>query len=426
MASMSRSAGEAVETKEPSSEPSLHITSMSPSLTNQVLMLAPTMFFADYGCHVRIYEEAIALRALGHTIRILAYPNGRDIGGLTVRRSPGVPFNYRVVVGSSKHKIYLDALLGLTSLHEVFAHPPDIIHAHLHEGALIGTVLAHLRRRPLVFDFQGSMTAEMIDHGFLKPHSPFYRLLRWLETWIDHRPDAILTSSHNAAHLLIHSFGVPANRIYPVPDCVNTDIFRPRTPDDTGDIATIKQRLGIPTDRIVIVYLGLLAEYQGTGILLEAAQRILRERRDVHFLIMGYPNEPLYRQRAHEFGILPHVTFTGRMPYEDAPRYLRVGDIAVAPKMSATEGSGKLLNYMATALPTVAFDTPVSREYLGEWGVYAEPFSAKAFAQALLDLLETPHEWTILGKALRRRVQERFSWDEAARFITAVYERVLH
>lgn len=425
MASMSRTEEvEAVSTTERSPAPSPQTPSTPTHTTYQVLMLAPTMFFADYGCHVRIYEEAIALRALGHTIRILAYPNGRDIGGLTVRRSPGVPFNYRVVVGSSKHKIYLDALLGLTSLHEVFAYPPDLIHAHLHEGALIGTVLATLRRRPLVFDFQGSMTAEMIDHGFLKPHSPFYHLLRRLETWIDHQPDAILTSSHNAADLLIHTFGVPANRIYPVPDCVNTDIFRPRTPDDAGEIAAIKQRLGIPADRIVIVYLGLLAEYQGTGVLLEAAQRILRERRDVHFLIMGYPNEPLYRQRAHKLGIHSHVTFTGRMPYEDAPRYLRVGDIAVAPKMSATEGSGKLLNYMATALPTVAFDTPVSREYLGEWGVYADPFSAQSFAQALLNLMETPHEWPILGEALRRRVQERFSWDEAARFITSVYERV--
>ncbi|RME10505.1 MAG: glycosyltransferase family 1 protein [Ardenticatenia bacterium] len=426
MASRIRPTSEALSRTE--SEPS-HATShqphKTPTATYHILMLAPTMFFADYGCHVRIYEEAIALRALGHTIRILAYPNGRDIGGLTVRRSPGVPFNYRVVVGSSKHKIYLDALLGLTSLHEVFANTPTLIHAHLHEGALIGSVLARVRRLPLIFDFQGSMTAEMIDHGFLKRNSPFYRLLWQLEKWIDHQPDAILTSSHNAADLLIHTFGVPANRIYPVPDCVNTDIFRPRTKEDVDEIKTLKQRLGIPADRIVITYLGLLAEYQGTGLLLEAAQRILHERRDVHFLIMGYPNEPLYRQRAHALGIQEHVTFTGRMPYEDAPRYLRIGDIAVAPKMSATEGSGKLLNYMATALPTVAFDTPVSREYLGEWGVYAEPFSAESFARALLDLLETPHEWPILGNALRRRVQERFSWDQAARFITSVYERVL-
>jgi hypothetical protein len=49
-------------------------------------MLAPTMFFADYGCHVRILEEAVILRKLGHRVTILAYPNGNDVAGLDVRR----------------------------------------------------------------------------------------------------------------------------------------------------------------------------------------------------------------------------------------------------------------------------------------------------------------------------------------------------
>ena len=75
-----------------------------------VLMLAPTMFFADYGAHIRILEEATSLRDLGHQITILAYPNGRDIAGLHVERCWGVPFNYRIIVGSSRHKFYLDAI----------------------------------------------------------------------------------------------------------------------------------------------------------------------------------------------------------------------------------------------------------------------------------------------------------------------------
>ena len=75
-----------------------------------VLMLAPTMFFADYGAHVRILEEATSLSELGHRITILAYPNGRDIAGLKVARCWGVPFNYRIIIGSSRHKLYLDAM----------------------------------------------------------------------------------------------------------------------------------------------------------------------------------------------------------------------------------------------------------------------------------------------------------------------------
>jgi hypothetical protein len=62
----------------------------------------------------------------------------------------------------------------------------DVIHAHLHEGALIGLVLGRLFGLPVVFDFQGSLTEEMIDHHFLRRTSSAYPPLRKLEEWIDH------------------------------------------------------------------------------------------------------------------------------------------------------------------------------------------------------------------------------------------------
>ena len=136
--------------------------------------------------------------------------------------------------------------------------------------------------------------------------------------------------------------------------------------------ALLKHELGVPPASKLIVYLGLLAEYQGTGLLLEAMQRIAQERQDVHLLLMGFPDLDFYRQKAEALGIRARVTFTGRVPYEKAPAYLALGDVAVAPKLSMTEGAGKLLNYMAVGLPTVAFDTPVAREYLGTLGALAE------------------------------------------------------
>ena len=56
--------------------------------------------------------------------------------------------------------------------------------------------------------------------------------------------------------------------------------------------------------------------------------------------------------------------------------------------MSTTEGSGKLLNYMAMGIPTVAFDVPVSREYLGDLGIYAQPGDTSSLALALETALD--------------------------------------
>lgn len=394
----------------------------SPVTTRNVLMLAPTMFFADYGAHVRIYEEALSLKSLGHQVRILAYPNGRDIGDLEVRRCWGVPFNYRIVVGSHRHKFYLDAMLGMTALNEVTFRHPDVIHAHMHEGALIGKAATLFRPTPLLFDLQGSLTGEMIDHGWLRHGGKRLAFMRWIEQTINRLPSAIITSSTQAADMLMQEFDLSSERIFPILDSVNTDIFRPRTLEDHTDLAQLRAELGIPEGRTLIVYLGLLAEYQGTSLLIQAAHQLLQQRDDLHFLIMGFPSEEHYREQANILGIGGHTTFTGRLPYDQAARYLRLGDIAVAPKMSATEGSGKLLNYMAVGLPTVAFDTQVSREYLGNWGYYAPEMTPEHFAETLGDLIENHHEWTSMGNALRDRVQRLFSWENAGRQISEIYD----
>ena len=104
-------------------------------------MIAPTPYFADRGCHVRIYEEARALTKRGHEVCIVTYHLGRDMPGVRVVRIPHVPWYNKLEAGPSWHKPYLDILLLWKSLAEVRSFRPHLIHAHLHEGALIGSVL---------------------------------------------------------------------------------------------------------------------------------------------------------------------------------------------------------------------------------------------------------------------------------------------
>ena len=390
-----------------------------------IAMIAPTSFFADYGCHVRILEEARALQRLGHRVTIVTYHSGNSVPGLDIRRTLSIPWRRNYVVGSSRHKIAFDALLGLRTLQLLAQERFDVVHAHLHEGALIGLVLGHLFGRPVVFDFQGSMTGEMLDHHFLKRQGVAYKLFRGLETWIDRRAQVILTSTTNAQSLLVREFGCQPARVRCLPDCVDTDMFRPISAYDPADRAALRRELGIPADRKLIVYLGLLAEYQGTGLLLEAMQRIVQKRQDTHLLLMGFPNLDQYRQKAESLGISDFVTLTGRIPYREAPAYLALGDVAVAPKLSLTEGAGKLLNYMAVGLPIVAFDTPVAREYLGQ-EVYWPRGDVQSLAESLLAcLFASPEQSDRMGQRLRQRAIKHFSWVQAGRQIVEAYREVV-
>jgi len=389
----------------------------------RILMIAPTSFFLDYGCHVRILEEARILQRLGHRVTIVTYYLGRDVPGLEIVRCRPTPWRADYEVGSSLHKLAFDVFLGWRVLTLLLRRRFDLIHGHLYEGALIGKVLGQFWGLPVVFDRQGSLTAEMVDHRFLNPHSPWYRWVRLLEERINEMADAIVTSTQQGAVQLGHLGN--SVRIRPLPDCVNADFFRPGilSPEE---IAARRAALRLPPDRPVVVYLGLLAEWQGIPQLLQAA-RLLKERgQEVYFLVGGFPAEDYYRRQARELGLGDRVVFTGKVPYDESPAHLALGDIAVAPKLSATEGSGKILNYMAMALPTVAFDTPVSREYLGSLGVYASPpGDPVALANAIQPLVEQPELRRALGEGLRQRALRHFSWERAGRQLVKVYQEVL-
>ncbi|MCJ7620695.1 MAG: glycosyltransferase family 4 protein, partial [Anaerolineae bacterium] len=236
-------------------------------------------------------------------------------------------------------------------------------------------------------------------------------------------PNMIITSSQHAKDMLSHDFGCDGRGISIIPDSVNGQFFQPW--EDQEDKALLKSRLGIPADHKVVVYLGLLAEWQGIGLLLEGIAQLREQLRehlsDTHFLIMGFPAVEDYRLKAKQLGIEDRVLFPGKIPYAQAPQYLALGDVAVSPKVSATEGCGKLLNYMAMALPTVAFDTPVSREYLGQWGVYAPKGDSVAFVKEVLSLLEDEGRAEALGRGLRNRALKEFSWEKAGRDLEEIY-----
>ena len=299
----------------------------------------------------------------------------------------------------------------------------DVIHAHLHEGALIASVLARPWGVPVVFDYQGSLTDELLQHRFVKPHSAACAFFRRVERIANRMPHAVLTSTRRAAEALRSELGSRA-LVEALPDGVNAHAFRP-------DVVSAQQRIqlraqwGIEPDEPVVVFLGLLAQHQGIRNLIEAAAILKAEGRRARWLVMGYPGMQEWRRAASAAGVLPEVVFTGRVAYANAPLMLSLGDVAIAPKLSLTEGSGKILNYMAMALPTVAFDTPAQREYLGSLGVYAPIGDSAALARGVAGLLDQPRRRRVLGEQLRRVAVQHFSWDRAAATMTSLYQRLL-
>ena len=385
----------------------------------KVLMIAPTPFFADRGCHMQILEEIKALKKLGVDCAVTTYHIGRDVEGVNINRIINIPWYKKLSAGPSLHKIYLDALLFFKTLGVYFKEKPDIIHGHLHEGCLIGWPLAKLSGKPLLFDLQDSLSHEVKEHGYkgLK-----YKIFSWLEKQINKMPNLIVTQSTTMIDDLKDRFAVSEDKIHLTMDGADVESFKPNL-----DTTELREKHKIPSDKKIVLYLGGLTETKGVDHLIKAIPEVIKKKKDAFFLIMGYPNVEHYQQMAKDLGVPDeNILFTGGIDYSKAPHYLNLGHLAVSPKCSDTEANGKLYNYMACGLPVVSFDTGVDREILGDYGVYAEKANHIDMADKIIELLNDPEKMNSNSIKLRDRVVEKYSWDAVGQRIYACYNKMLN
>jgi len=387
----------------------------------RILMIAPTPFFADRGCHVRILGEAQALIALGNPLLLCTYHIGRNVDGIPIDRTIKIPWYKKLSPGPSVHKFYIDVLLLWKVLRACRRFRPDVIHAHIHEGIVIGKIASTLFRIPMVADLQGSLTQELLEHKFIPKVSWLLRLMQWIEKTIDHMPSHLIISSTKTTQDCLDTFGLPPCKVSTIMDGVDLKLFSPQEKDPA-----LRAALGITANEMVIVYVGVLTEYQGINLLLETIPLVVQEYPKAKFLIIGYPNEELYRQKARFLGIDKWTCFTGKIPYQEVPRYLSLAHVAISPKISTTEANLKLFTYMAMALPTVVFENPVNREILGDLGIYAQLGNVRSLATVLVRTLQDREHGLRLGTESRKKAVDDYSWIAVAKRLCNIYDSVAY
>ena len=385
-----------------------------------VLHIAPTPFFADRGCHIRIRNEIEALRDSGVRVILCTYHLGADPAGIDIRRTARIPGYTRVDAGFSPFRFPADILLFLLVLRTAWQERPDVLHAHLHEGALIGWAVRlclFWRRLPLIMDTQGSLSGELVGYGTVCGTGRLVRLVRRVEQCICRLPQLFFCSSLRSLDLLRQDFNVPAERLVLLNDVVPDRFFA------SCDAAAMREELGLPKDRTVVLYSGSLLPGKGLGHVLDAIAALHDRRPDLLFVLVGYPVDEVRTQLAAR-GLADAVRLVGRVPYDDLPRWLAVADIALEPKEEVSgEASGKVLHYLAAGLPVVCFDTVNNRELLGELGYYARP-QGDSFTTAILAAADDPDGRQARGRAGREAVARTHSLAGIRTILASWYGRL--
>jgi glycosyltransferase involved in cell wall biosynthesis len=148
--------------------------------------------------------------------------------------------------------------------------------------------------------------------------------------------------------------------------------------------------------RKIFVYAGNMGVAQGTGILLEMAER-LKQRSDIGFLFVGRGSDA-QRLRSHaKQRALDNVVFFDEIDPDEIPvlyAQCHVGLVALDPRHKTHNIPGKFLSYMFAGLPVLASINPgndlvelISAEQVGRVCTDTSPETMAAYALELIESL---------------------------------------
>jgi glycosyltransferase involved in cell wall biosynthesis len=286
-------------------------------------------------------------------------------------------------------------------------------------------------RVPFIFELANPLEMEWEVYKLLKakPICLYYLIAKFNELitiYLLHHADLILPISSWLKDDFVKNKGIAASKIMPLPEGVDVTVF--------AKAEGMRIKAAYPLNGLkVIIYVGTLAVGRNMKILIQAFHKVRMKRKYVKLLVVGDGGDlEILRQLADELGIMGDVIFTGRVPQSEVANYIAAADIGVSPipplsffKLSSPI---KLVEYMALAKPVVANQEILDHDNVlhKSQGGLLVPYTAGAFADAILTILDDPGVARQMGQRGREWVEKNRNYEPMARQVEKAYLELLN
>jgi glycosyltransferase involved in cell wall biosynthesis len=305
----------------------------------------------------------------------------------------------------------------------------DVYEAHAVSGyRLLKTQNKQGFKKPFIHTIHGVLADEYEqtkkngDQSFrARIANYFMGRLAKLESETAQNATLIVTISNYSLEKIKQFYKVDEAKVRIVPNGVDIAKFQP-----SADREAAKRQFGLG-DEPCVLFVGSLIPRKGLHFLVEAAKKIVKERNQTKFLIVG--EGPLRNQLDNslkEANLSGNFKFLGNLKDGTLPTVYNCADVFALP--SIQEGQGiVLLEAQACSKPIVAFNIGGVNEAVrnGETGLLVNLGSTNEFADALLKLISDKILREKMGANGRRFVMENFTWDICTQKMLKVYYEAL-
>ena len=346
------------------------------------------------------------------------------VGNVEVRRYPAPP-TINGAIGYVWDTGYSLVAAFVLTVSVWLSRGVDVVHAHNPPDVffVIGGLFRLLGKK-FVFDHH-DLAPDMYTAKFGPRARPsLVRLLTICEQLSCRLAHSVIATNESYRLMEMQRSGVPPERITVVRN----------GPD-------LQRLVAVPPDSAlrakastIIAYVGTLGVQDGVDYLLRALRHLKADlgRSDWFCIIIGRGEtlEDLVGLTS-SLDLDAHICFTGPaglIPDADLIRYLSTADICVDPDPSNPFNDRstmlKLMEYMALAKPTVAFDLPEHRRTAEDAAVYVTPNDELAFARAIAALMDDPARREEMGRFGRHRAETVLAWPQSAPHLLDAYRRL--
>ncbi|MBE0410128.1 MAG: glycosyltransferase [Anaerolineales bacterium] len=296
----------------------------------------------------------------------------------------------------------------------------DVIHSH--HPILVGQAAAHIAEKyelPLVFTYH-SRYHEYSQYLPIKSEAIDEFVREVIRTWLDgymSRCQHIVAPSESIRQQIMHDHSITSS-ITVIPTGIDVELFR------KADGKKIRKQHGWDQKKILFS-IGRLVREKNWDKLLEALKRVVERHSDVKLVLIGDGDERENLENyAQDLGIINHVEFLGKIPFNTVPDYFKAADLFCFASRSETQGL-VTMEAMSAGLPIIAVDGTGTRDVVSDGieGLLTED-DGEALAKAICWVLEDGQLASKFKLAAEKKAN-MFAIEEQAKALVNVYREAM-